>query len=306
MSFSGPRPEVQGDYRGLDGLRIKDLPEIQLKEKEVIFTKIPTLIIVRLEISKSGHQYMTFLGEEGCEILKSYLDRRLKEGETLTQDSEIIATTASQAKKSRNFKMQDSSPFLASAKISSEIREAMRAVELPWRPYVFRSYFDTNLMLAESKGMISHAYQQFWMGHSGDMEAQYTTNKFKLPENVIEDMRTSYAKVSSNLLETGTKKGMTQDEVQAFINKKALMIAKYTQQEIDNLGKDLSQLTDAELEELIQRKQKASLGLNGNGNQMVIPFKEVKGWIVQGWEYVRDFPPDEAIIGLRNHEDKWN
>jgi len=48
----------------------------------------------------------------------------------------------------------------------------MRAVQLPWRPYVFRTYFDTALMLSESKGMISHAYQQFWMGHTGDIEAQ--------------------------------------------------------------------------------------------------------------------------------------
>ena len=61
------------------------------------------------------------------------------------------------------------------------------------------------------------------------------------------------------------------------------------------------QLTDVELEDLIQKKQKANLGLNGNGNQMVVPFKDVKGWIAQGWQYKRDFPPDEAIIGLPGH-----
>jgi len=178
----------------------------------------------------------------------------------------------------------------------------MRIVGLPWRPYVFRSYFDTNLMLSESKGMVSHAYQQFWMGHSGDIEAQYTTNKHRLPENVIEDMRSSYAKVASELLETFKKKGgMTQDEVQGFINRKTLMLAKYTQQEISAIGKDPSQLTDAELEELIERKQKANLGLNGNNNQLVVPFKEVKGWIAQGWKYERDFPPEEAIISLPGH-----
>ena len=31
---------------------------------------------------------------------------------------------------------------------------------------------------------------------------------------------------------------MTQDEVQAFINRKALMLAKYTQQEIDAIHED--------------------------------------------------------------------
>ena len=189
--------EVQGDYQGLEGLRIKDFPEMEVREKEVVFSKIPTRIIVRQEISKSGHQYLTFLGQEGCEILKGYLDRRLSEGATLSQNSELIATSRSQAKRSGNLKMADASPFLASARISQGIREAMRAIGLTWRPYVFRSYFDTNLMLAESKGMISHAYQQFWMGHSGDIEAQYTTNKHRLPDNVIEDMRSSYGKVAS-------------------------------------------------------------------------------------------------------------
>ena len=259
---------------------------MELREKEVVFSKIPTRIIVRQEISKSGHQYLTFLGEEGCEILKGYLDRRLKDGATLSQNSELIATSKSQAKRSGNLKMADASPFLASARISQGIREAMRAISLTWRPYVFRSDFDTNLMLAESKGMISHAYQQFWMGHSGDIEAQYTTNKHRLPDNVIEDMRyLRTPKLLLSSLETRKKKGgMTQDEVQAFINRKALMLAKYTQQEIDAIheDKDLSQLTDGELEDLIQKKQKANLGLNGNGNQMVVPFKDVKGWIVSG------------------------
>ncbi|NHV96726.1 MAG: hypothetical protein HA494_02910 [Thaumarchaeota archaeon] len=55
-----------------------------------------------------------------------------------------------------------------------------------------RAYFDTMLMLAESKGRICHSYTVFFMGHKGDMEARYTTNKGRLPEDVIEDMRDSF------------------------------------------------------------------------------------------------------------------
>ena len=304
MAFSGARPEVQGDYLGVEGLRIKDFPEMKVEGGKIEFRKIPTMVMVRDEISKSRHPYITFLGEEGCRILKDYLEKRMSmEGEKLVPQSTIIGTTLSQAKQRGNFGMfEDASPFLRTTKIGDSIRRAMRIVGLPWRPYVFRSYFDTNLMLSESKGMVSHAYQQFWMGHTGDIEAQYTTNKHRLPDNVIEDMRSSYAKVASEFLETGKKKGgMTQDEVQAFINRKILSVARITQAEIDALGKDPSQLTDQEIDDLIQRKQKASLGLNGNGNHQVVPFKDVKNWIAQGWEYVRDFPPDEAIIGLPGH-----
>jgi integrase len=41
MAFSGCRPEVQGNYLGIDGLRIKDLPELEIKGRSVDFKKIP-------------------------------------------------------------------------------------------------------------------------------------------------------------------------------------------------------------------------------------------------------------------------
>ncbi|MBS7610482.1 hypothetical protein KEJ19_08040 [Candidatus Bathyarchaeota archaeon] len=48
-------------------------------------------------------------------------------------------------------------------------------------------------MVAENHGKKSHAYRQFFMGHKGDIEARYTTNNGRLPEDVIEDMRSSFA-----------------------------------------------------------------------------------------------------------------
>jgi len=40
------------------------------------------------------------------------------------------------------------------------------------------------------------------MGHKGNIEHQYTTNKHRLPENVIEDMRLKYAQAVELFLET--------------------------------------------------------------------------------------------------------
>ena len=84
--------------------------------------------------------------------------------------------------------------------LTKEIRDAMRP-KYNWRPYVLRSYFDTQLLVAENNGKIAHAYRQFFMGHRGDIEARYTTNKGRLPDSVIEDMRTAYQK-SLEYLET--------------------------------------------------------------------------------------------------------
>jgi len=61
-----------------------------------------------------------------------------------------------------------------------------------WRPYVLRAYCDTNMIIAEFKGKISHPYLQFIMGHKGDIEARYSTNKGVLSPTMIEDMRKAY------------------------------------------------------------------------------------------------------------------
>jgi hypothetical protein len=83
------------------------------------------------------------------------------------------------------------SRHIATKTVTKEIRDAMRS-RFQWRPYVLRAYFDIQLLVAENHGQISHAYRQFFMGYQGDMEARYTTNKGRLQQQVIEDMRKSF------------------------------------------------------------------------------------------------------------------
>lgn len=82
------------------------------------------------------------------------------------------------------------------------IRDAIIDAGFRWRPYVFRHYFDTNFLLAEGAGMILRDYRVFWMGHKGDIEAQYTTNKYRLPDTLVEDMRGKYERAAKFFLET--------------------------------------------------------------------------------------------------------
>jgi hypothetical protein len=50
-AFTGFRPQVFGNYRGNDGLRIEGLPELEIdnEHKKVTFKVIPTRVIVREE-----------------------------------------------------------------------------------------------------------------------------------------------------------------------------------------------------------------------------------------------------------------
>jgi integrase len=291
IGFSGVRLEVLGDYLGLDGLRVKDFPEMELSDGKVSFSQIPTIIVVREELSKVRRRYLTFMCEEGCEIIKEYLERRMSEGESLRPDSGIIATTPTQARKSAQLNTSDRSPFLRTTKVGDEIRKAMRAVQLPWRPYVFRTYFDTTLMLAESKGLVSHAYQQFWMGHTGDIEAQYTTNKNRLPDSVVEDMRESYKKVSE-LLQTKSE-SVSEEKIKRTFKEQFLVVAGFQKEEIENMN--LDDMTNEELQSLVRKRLVGMMTSNGS-RQKVIPIQEVRSYIGQGFEYVASLPNDEAIV----------
>lgn len=191
MAFSGVRPAVLGNMNGKDGLEIRDFPEIEIAVGSVKFTKIPTRVIVRPTLSKAKHKYMTFLTSEGCDYLKAYLERRLALGEELKRDSAIISIKPGHEKTGFRKHVENLSRHIVTKTITKEIRDAMRP-RFTWRPYVLRSYFDTQLLVAENNGKISHSYRQFFMGHVGDIEARYTTNKGRLPDAVIEDMRRTF------------------------------------------------------------------------------------------------------------------
>jgi hypothetical protein len=192
MAFAGLRPQTLGNADGTDGLTVKDLPEMGIEGDRVVFAKVPAMVVVRPGLSKAGHRYLTFLSREGCEYLQAYLERRLAMGEELTPQSPIIAVTPGYERMGKSPRNRDSR-FIATKNVVREIREAMRP-RFGWRPYVLRAYFDTQLLVAENHGKISHAYRQFFMGHKGDMEARYTTNKGRLPEDLMEDMRAAYAR----------------------------------------------------------------------------------------------------------------
>jgi len=83
--------------------------------------------------------------------------------------------------------------FITTRNVSREIREAMRP-KFSWRPYVLRAYFDTQLLLAESYGKITHPYRVFFMSHTSDIESRYTTNKGVLPITLVEDMREAFVR----------------------------------------------------------------------------------------------------------------
>ncbi len=193
MALAGVRPEVLGNYHGVDGLKISDIKELEIQNGDVFFASIPAKVVVRPALSKAGHQYFTFLPEIGCKYLQGYLRERMANGELIKPEAPVITF-----QKGYRTKTNGNTCHLRTNTITKEIKNAFGII-IRERPYVLRSYFDTQLLLAESKGKITHAYRQFFMGHKGDIEAKYTTNKYKLPDSLTKDMREAYERSQSFL-----------------------------------------------------------------------------------------------------------
>jgi hypothetical protein len=288
MAHAGLRPESIASYRGDDGLKLSDLPELKIdpEEKTVEFTKIPTMIVVRRTLSKARSQYFTFLTAEGCEYLREYLVWRMNdEKEKLSPESALLSNYSGyEAKHS----------FMQTVKVSDYIRKAMRKAGFSWRPYVLRSFFDTQLMLAESKGKILRDYRVFFMGHKGDIEHRYSLNRGKLPQNIVEDLRTAYSR-ASEFLETSRKTKTTEDEIKLQVRKALLLDAGFNEEEISKMN--LSEMTSEEMQNAVKSKLFGLLNHNGS-KQKIVSAPELDSALQQGYEFVSVLPDSRIVVRL--------
>ncbi len=262
MAFAGLRFQSQGNFRGADGLKVGDFPELETKEGRVVFSKIPAQVVVRFNLNKTRHRYISFLNEEGCSIVAEFLNRRAEKGEQIDQNTPVIATSMFyDARGKKSAKVSEGKvKHLISGKIGDYIHNAVRANGFKWRPYIFRSYFDTALMLAESKGKISHAYQQFWMGHKGDIESTYMTKKGKLSEDVLQDMREAYQRCQSFM--STEKGGIPAESVKDELKRQLLSVAGFKDDEIGQI--DLSKTSDKEFQKMVREKLLGAMANHGN------------------------------------------
>ncbi len=191
MAFAGVRPQVMGLADRSDGLMLSDLPDLVLDGPDTRFSRTPAMVVVRPQLSKTRKRYFTFLAEEGCQYVLGYLRERMAHGERLKPDSPLVTVAFGYRLKGWRKLDEGGGRFLVTNAISQDIRPTIWSV-LKVRPYALRAYFDSQLLIAESHGCMTHSYRQFFMGHKGDMEARYTTNKGRLTEQMTEDMRRAF------------------------------------------------------------------------------------------------------------------
>jgi len=291
MTFADLRPETLGNHDGSDGLTMKDLPELKIEDGQLVFQKIPTMIVVRPTLSKARHKYFTFLSSEGCTYLKEYLEERMRSGERLTPESPLIAHERKEAATKK---------FMVTRKITHHIRMCMRKAGVYKRPYVLRAYAETQLIISESKGKISHPYLQFIAGHKGDIESRYSTNKGVLQPDMIEDIRKCYKECEPFL--STTAQPLEQSSVIKEAKIEALKsIAKSL------LGIDLVEVKVAKEKEVgreLDKEEELELFENelkklreGKHNpQRIVRENELENYLKEGWQFISVLPSQRILI----------
>ena len=282
MAFSGLRPESLGDYEGTDGLRLGDLKDLRLTD-EIQFEKVPATVMVKSKLSKARHQYFSFIGEEGVTYIKEYLEERRKQGEELTYESPLLQFDVRGVKKNA---------FLRTTLVTRDIREAIEQAGLKMRPYILRAYFSTALDIAESKGLISHPWRQFIMGHKGDIEARYSTNK-RLPPDMIEEMRESYKKCLK-YLETRVS-DVSEENARLYLQQQLLSAVGYRHDEIDKMN--LADLNTEDFQKLLRDKVAGAMASNGS-KQKLVPMSEIEKLLGEGYEFQAALPNGKAIMKM--------
>ena len=298
IAFTGIRLGVLGNYKGIDGLKVKDIPDLQIEGDKISFLKVPAQVNIREELSKSGKKYFTFLGQEGCMYLQNYLTERIRSGEIITPDSAII--TASKL-------AQRNKQHITTINVGDLMRNAIRNAGFTWRPYVLRAYFDSRLLLAQDERLIQRDYRSFFMGHVGDIEHRYTLNKGQLSEDLIQSMRTAYEK-STKFLETEVH-GISEDEVEKKFRTQLLLMAGFTEQEIQE--KNLLNLTSEEITKMAREKlfgmdrkdisnqiAKDKQDLKETHKQKVVSIDVIEQYINQGFIVKMALGNDKAIVEL--------
>ena len=289
-------------FKAIAGLQIQDFPELKITEnKEVVFEKIPTRIKIPSKLSKNRRGYETFLIENGCIILKNWLHIRLQSGEELVPESFIVPTGC-----------KTESPRLKSVAIPRRLYTVFQKVNFNSRPYSLKGFFATQLM----NSGIEQNLQTFFMGHSGPIQNQYTTQRQFSTDQIEIHRKIFKEKIQSHLLPQENQsdvklkktfdrfaKGMhvktedtaTVDETIDKVTTELHNQVKETAERLNEERKKLSEEVEIKMKNLLkQNKTKI------HSEQKIIPESELSNHLANGWRYQNTLPSGSLVIEQEN------
>lgn len=258
-------------FKAMAGLRVSDFPEMQVSDK-VTFTKTPTIVNIRKSLSKNKKPYQTFLIAFGCNILKHWLEFRIRQGEKLTLDSYILPVDTS--KESFNKK---------GASLSKVIDRVLGKLNDKSRPYSLKNFFATALL----NSGIPQNYQSFFMGHNGPMQLTYSLRR-QLPQEQIEEMRKIFKeKIEPHFIPIEASSDI---QVKTAFRKMAKEIGLEVKDDasLDETISVIAKVYSAGKADIMKR--------TSSTKQTRIQEDELDKYLEQGWELVTTLPSGSIIV----------
>ncbi len=224
MAYSGLRPHVLGNYDGSDGVRLRDLPDLDVSELK--FLVRPPRLSVRIDVSKNRIPFSTLIAGPVADAIEDYLRGRRAAGERLRPDSDLVHPI--RARK----------PFLTAINVGDATRASFEAAGFKgertrarWRPYILRHFFESRLAIAEADGKITHGFVSFLAGHKGDMDQLYALGRKSHSAEMWSKLREAYQRCEPYLLGDAT----SAKDVHATVRREMLAMLGYSEQQLDRL-----------------------------------------------------------------------
>ncbi len=283
---TGARIGVLANRYSTNGLRFRDLPDFDVETLK--FTKMPFLVKIPPELSKTKRRYATFGTGEAAEAVEAYAAERANRGEKIALSSPVI-TVDKRARFDLRRRSTDGAIFLTEEGLSTDLKKALRVAipENTPRPYVTRAWTSTQLLLAESKGFITRDIRESLLGHSLGVAGRYNLDKKWRPD-LVEEMRETYRRCEPFLSTIPVK---DERETQSRMVKVMLMGLGYTEEEL--AGIDFDTLDVTVFQDLVTKKV-APLG--SQSKQQVVDSKELPAYLEQGWTVVTAVNGHQVVL----------
>lgn len=282
LGTSGMRIGVMGSRYSVDGLRLRDLPDLNSGRLE--FDRMPFRIDIPAGLSKSGSPYFTFATEETAREYLTYLRQRVERGEHLGPSSPVFAPEP----KASNVHLRvapDGAAFISEKGLADEIRRAFAKVVPPgvrWRPYVLRSFASSQLMLAENAGLITRDAREFLLGHSADIGRRYNLAKGRVRTDLREEVREMYSRAAGRFLRVLTlsePESLRHEFRTLLLVKEGLSIAE---------AEEWAKLPAEEILERLSDRRETVPAPNSNNDsrrqQRIVSVAEAESLLDRGWE----------------------
>jgi hypothetical protein len=276
LATTGVRPGVLASRATVDGLRLRDLPDLDVKKLEI--GRRPFVVRVPVQLSKGGSAYFCFGNDEAAEAILAYLRlRRDKRDERLDGSSALFAPEPKMTPEHAR-RAPDGAEFLSEKGFSHEIRRALRKVQpsgVRWRPYVLRAFTSSQLMVAENAQLITRDYREFLLGHTADIGRRYNVAKGKASEAIENDLRKSYNRAADRYLRILTVDERRDSATQLKVE--LLKMVGYTAVEAESLVAD----EKSDVAKLVRAK----LGSSASPEpQRIVSVEEAQSLLRDGWK----------------------